>query len=109
MYTSQDYYRMIWVFVENRGDAVATARTYAEEYPHLRRPDASTIRNMAQLFYTTGSVMPRGSELGWPRSSRSRATTERLLQASELTALFGRFSKATPPFFIARHFSPQRP
>ncbi|XP_076239707.1 uncharacterized protein LOC143182546 isoform X1 [Calliopsis andreniformis] len=46
----------------------------------------------------------RGSYARYAKNNLPSCAQFPLQQASELTALFGRFSKETPPFSLARHF-----
>ena len=82
MFTAQEYYRMFWVYARNNGDASAAARAFALEYPAIQTPNEDTFRRLASRLFSTGSMMPRGSEVGRPAAARN-PEIERILDAVE--------------------------
>ena len=83
MFTAHEYYRMFWVYARNNGDASAAARAFALEYPDIQTPSEDTFRRLASRLFSTGSMMPRGSEVGRPAAVRNPGTIERILDAVE--------------------------
>ena len=81
MYSAEEYYAMFWVYARTDGNASATVRALAVEYPRIETPSEGTIRRLASRLYSTGSMMPRGSDVGRPRAARNVAVEENILHA----------------------------
>ncbi|XP_076664965.1 uncharacterized protein LOC143367224 [Andrena cerasifolii] len=83
MFAAQEYYRMFWVYARNNGDTSAAAREFALEYPQIRTPSEDTYRRLVPRLFLTGSMMPRGSEVGRPAAARNLGTIESIIDAVE--------------------------
>ncbi|XP_054015997.1 uncharacterized protein LOC128896665 isoform X1 [Hylaeus anthracinus] len=78
---SKDYFRMFWMYAQNNGDARLAIEDFKRRYPGQRIPSHNTLRRVVYRFYTTGSVMAQGSEMGRPRSARRVSTNAHVLEA----------------------------
>ncbi|XP_076664855.1 uncharacterized protein LOC143367157 [Andrena cerasifolii] len=81
MYSAEEYYTMFWMYARNNGDASATVRALAREYPRIETPSEGTIRRLASRLHSTGSMMRRGSVMGRPRAAWNLAVEENVLDA----------------------------
>ncbi|XP_076683525.1 uncharacterized protein LOC143376767 [Andrena cerasifolii] len=64
MFSAQECYAMFWVYARNNGETNTTVRVLAREYPRIETPSEGTIRRLASRLHSTGSMMPRGSDMG---------------------------------------------
>lgn len=82
-FTFDEYADMYLVLGESRGNFAGAARLYAERYPQRRHPTRNVIQRMDQRFRETGSIIVRNIDRGRPRTIRTPALEEQVLQQVE--------------------------
>ena len=71
------------MYARSNGDASATVRAFARKYAHIEISRKGTIRRLAPRFLSTGSMMPKRSDVGRPTAARNLAVQENVMDAIE--------------------------
>jgi hypothetical protein len=83
-YSISEYADMHLVYGECLSNSHEAMRRYAERFPNRRHPNRKTFEAVARRLRETGSVLPKGNEIGRPRElDIDEAMLQRVEEAPE--------------------------